>query len=115
MAEEFESKDLSGDTGPSDDDKLWVFLTYIFTPLIPIVIMLMEEKKNRSFIRAHNAQALVWGLINTVLSVTLSPLLCGIPSLVIWGIGVYWGYQGYQGQTVQIPVISDFVQNQGWA
>ncbi len=114
MSEEFENKGLGGEES-SDDDRLWVFLTYIFTPIVPIIIMLMEEKKERPFIRAHNAQALVWGLINLVLSVTLSPLLCGIPSLALWVLGVYWGYQGYQGQLVQIPVITDLVKNQGWA
>jgi uncharacterized membrane protein len=102
----------------TSDDKLWVLLTYVLTPLVPVIIMLMEDKKNRPFIRAHNAQALVWGLINLVGGTILSTLLffCfGAPSIILWAIGVYWGIQGYQGKMVKIPVVTDFVKNQGWA
>ena len=47
----------------TSDDKLWAALAYVFTPLIPIVLMLLEDKKNRPFIKAHNMQALVWGVV----------------------------------------------------
>jgi uncharacterized protein len=114
MSEEFENQDLGGGT-PSDDDRLWVLLTYIFTPLIPIIIMLMEDKKARPFIKAHNAQALAWGVLSIVVGIPASSFTCGLASIVMWIIAVYWGYQGYQGKTVEIPVISDFVRNQGWA
>ena len=48
----------------TSDDKLWVLLAYVLTPLVPIIIFLMEDKKTRPFIRAHNAQALVVGVVN---------------------------------------------------
>ena len=99
----------------SDDDKLWALLAYVLAPLVPVIILLMEDKKKRPFIRAHNGQALAWGLINMVAGTLLSTFLCGIPSLAIWLIGCYWGWQAYQGQMVTIPVITDFVKNQGWA
>lgn len=100
----------------TNDDKLWSLLAYIFTPLVPIIIMLMEDKKNRPFIRAHNAQALVVGVINVILGVTLgwTLILSCIPVLV-WFACVYWGIQAYGGKTVEIPVVSNFVRNQGWA
>ena len=47
----------------TSDDKLWAALTYVFTPLVPIVILLLEDKKDRPFIKAHNMQALVWGVV----------------------------------------------------
>jgi uncharacterized membrane protein len=102
----------------TSDDKLWALLAYVLTPLIPIIILLLEDKKNRPFIRAHNAQALAWGLVNLVAGTILSGVLffCfGAPSLIIWAIGVYWGIKAYQGEMVNIPVITDFVRNQGWA
>ena len=107
--------DTSGlDMDVSDDDKLWALLAYVLTPLIPIILMFMDEKKERPFIRAHNGQALVWGLILVVVGM-LSSFLCGIPSLLLRLVGCYWGYQAYQGQLVEIPIITDFVKNQGWA
>jgi uncharacterized membrane protein len=102
----------------TSDDRLWAMLAYVFTPIVPIILMLMEDKKNRPFIRAHNFQALAWGLINLVAGTALSSVLffCfGAPSIILWLIGVYWGYQAYQGKLVNIPVVTDFVKNQGWA
>ena len=100
--------------GPSDDDKLWSLLAYVFSPLIPIILMLIEDKKNRPFIKAHNAQALVWGVVSFIVG-TVSTPLCGIPGLIMWVVAIYWGWQAYQGQEVTIPVITDFVKGQGWA
>jgi uncharacterized protein len=102
----------------TSDDKLWALLAYVLAPIVPIIILLMEDKKNRPFIRAHNIQALVWGLFNLVIGSILSTLLffcLGAPSIIIWAIGIYWGIQAYNGKMVEIPVITNFVKNQGWA
>ena len=96
------------DMDVTDDDKLWALLAYVLTPLVPIIIMLMADKKERPFLKAHNMQALVWGVILVVVGM-LSSFLCGIPALILWLVGCYWGYQAYQGQLVTIPVISDIV------
>jgi uncharacterized membrane protein len=106
---------MSSMDGITDDDKLWAALAYVFTPLVPIILMLMEDKKARPYIKSHNGQALAWGVLNVILSVTISPFLCGIPSIAMWLVALYWGYQAYQGQAVTIPVLTDFVKKQGWA
>jgi uncharacterized membrane protein len=100
----------------TSDDKLWVLLAYILSPLVPIIILLVEGKKNRPFIRAHNAQALVMGVVEILLSILLSwtVVLACLP-LVIWFVMIYWGIQGFQGKYVNIPVVTNFVKNQGWA
>lgn len=119
MTDEVEFTDLNPlESEPSDDDKLWVLLAYVFTPIVPVILMLMEDKKERPFIKAHNAQALVWGVFNLIGGTILSSILfiCfGAPSVIIWLVGAYWGWQGYQGQHVTIPIVTDFVKNQGWA
>jgi uncharacterized membrane protein len=104
-----------GSSSASSDDKLWVLLAYVFSPLIPIVLMLLEDKKNRPYIKQHNAQALVWGVLSIVLGYVLGAVLCGIPGLIMWAIAIYWGIQAYQGKAVTIPVVTDFVKSQGWA
>ncbi len=98
----------------TDDDKLWALLAYVLTPLVPIIILLMADKKERPFLRAHNAQALIWGIITLVVGSVLSFLLC-VPGLLLWLVGCYWGYQAYQGKEVEIPVITNLVKGQGWA
>jgi uncharacterized protein len=119
MPEMNEPESFKADTGGldmdvSDDDKLWALLAYVLTPLIPVIIMLMADKKERPFLRAHNAQALIWGIILIVVSL-LSSFLCGIPAFLLWLVGCYWGYQAYQGQLVEIPVLTDLAKKQGWA
>jgi uncharacterized membrane protein len=99
----------------TSDDKLWAALCY---PLwfVPIIVLLMDDKKDRPFIKAHAMQALIFGI---VLSVVASILIGIIVGCILWPIGVgfqfYWAYQAYNGEYVTIPVITDFVKNQGWA
>src|SRR5574342_591103 len=88
----------------TSDDKLWTLLAYILTPIVPIIILLMEDKKNRPFIRAHNAQALVVGVINIILGIVLSwTLILACVPLLVWFVCIYWGIQAYNGKMVDIP------------
>jgi len=100
----------------TSDDKLWAALAYVFTPIIPVILMLLEDKKDRPFIKAHNAQALAWGVVLWVLTFVLSFVIIGIcVGLLGFVLQLYWGYKAYQGEYINIPVITDFVKNQGWA
>ncbi|MEE9216008.1 MAG: DUF4870 domain-containing protein [Anaerolineales bacterium] len=108
------SEEPKADTGVTSDDKLVALLAYVLTPLSPIIILLMEDKKSRPFIRAHNAQALIWGILIVLVSI-VGVICLFVPSFLMWAIGVYWGIKAYQGEHVNIPVITDFVKNQGWA
>ncbi len=92
----------------TSDDKLWAALAYVFSPLVPIILMFMDEKKSRPFIRSHNAQALVLGII-TVLT---SAFCIGI---LVWFYQLFCAYKAYQGETIEVPVITNLCKNQGWA
>jgi uncharacterized membrane protein len=100
----------------TSDDKLWALLSYVIPIIIPIVILLMEDKKNRPFIKAHAFQALVWGAIYVVISTVTSAIFIGLCiGPLCWLLSIYWGIQAYQGKYVNIPVITNFVKTQGWA
>lgn len=100
----------------SSDDRLWVLLAYILSPIVPIILLLMEDKKNRPFIRAHNVQALVIGLISLLIAMFGSWLIFPLClNLLLFIAQIYWGIKGYQGEYVNIPVVTDFVKKQGWA
>jgi uncharacterized membrane protein len=97
-------------TDVSSDDRLWAALAYVFSPLVPVILLLLEDKKNRPFIRAHNVQALISGLlISIIITFTLG---CGF---IVWLVMFFWAYKAYQGEMVNIPVVTNFVKNQGWA
>ena len=98
------------------NDKLLAALAYVFTPIVSIILLLLEDKKDRPFIKAHNVQALVFGVVYYLIVSILSFVvvgLCLIPVGII--LQLYWAYKAYQGEMVNIPVITDFVKNQGWA
>ena len=92
----------------TDDDKLWALLSYIFCPLIGIIVLLLEDKKNRPFIKYNAWVSIVLG----VLVIVLSWACIGV---LVWVYALYLGIKSYGGEWVEVPVISDFVRNQGWA
>jgi uncharacterized membrane protein len=97
----------------TSDDKLWAALSYVF-PLFAILALVMEDKKARPFIKAHAMQALVAGVAIGVIAVVLGSFTFGCGTLVylvMW----FWAYKAYQGELITIPVVTDFVKNQGWA
>jgi uncharacterized membrane protein len=93
----------------TSDDKLWAMLGYII-PLIAVVVLFMEDKKNRPYVKFNAVQSIVATVVLTIIStITLG---CGS---ILFLVMLWWAYQAYQGQDVKIPMISDFVRNQGWA
>ncbi len=93
----------------TSDDKLWAMLSYLI-PIIAIVVLFMEDKKSRPYVKFNAVQSIV---VSVVLSI-ISTVTCGFGA-VLFLVMLWWAYQAYQGQDVKIPMISDFIHNQGWA
>ena len=95
--------------GISKEDRLWAAMAYAFSPILPIIIYLLDEHKNRPFIRAHLSQAFMLGLFYAlIVAVTLG---CGS---ILWVGMLYMAFKAYQGEEIEIPIVSDFVRAQGW-
>jgi uncharacterized membrane protein len=112
MAEEFETP-----TVITDDDKLWALLSWIFAPVVPIIVLLLEEKKGRPFIRYNAIQGLVAGVVGWIVAGILGSLTACFGFLIyplIWIYFIYLGIQAYNGTSVVVPVLTDFIKNQGW-
>jgi uncharacterized membrane protein len=102
----------------TSDDKLWAALSYVFAPLVGIIALLMEDKKARPYIKFHAVQSIVASIAFVVVAIIISVVTLGFGGLcvpLLWLVFLYWAYQAYQGQNVKIPVLSDFIKNQGWA
>jgi uncharacterized membrane protein len=102
----------------TSDDKLWAALSYVFAPIPGIIVMLMEDKKARPFIKFHAVQSIavsiaLWILVMIISVVTLG--FGGICAPLVWFVFLYWAYKAYQGEMVTIPVVTDFIKKQGWA
>jgi len=100
----------------TSDDRLWAALGYPIA-LIAIIMLLMEEKKARPFIKYHAVQSIAANVVFLVVAVTLSFVTLGFGGIcvpVLWLVFLYWAYQAYQGQMFQIPGLTSFIKNQGW-
>jgi uncharacterized membrane protein len=95
-------------TEVTSDDKLWALLAWII-PIIAIVLLLMEDKKNRPFLKYHSVHSLAVTVLLTIVSVVTFG--CGG---VLFLVMIWWGIKAYQGEYVVIPMLTDFVKKQGW-
>lgn len=103
MSQEPMSSDITS------DDKLWAMLGYLI-PLIAVVVLFMEDKKNRPYVKFNAVQSIAATVVLTI----ISTITLGCGSILFFAM-LWWAYQAYQGQDVKIPMISDFIRNQGWA
>ncbi len=99
----------------TDDDKLWALLSWIFSPFVPVIVLLLEDKKQRAFIKYNAIQALALSIVGYVISAVLSAVVIGcFTGLALLVYIIYLAIQSYQGKWVTVPVVTDFCVNQGW-
>lgn len=94
----------------NQDDKLWAMLCYLpfIWPIPAIIVFFMEDKKNRPYIKFNAVQSIAMGIIAWVTSFFCVGILVAFYMF-------YLAYLAYQGQEVKVPVVTDFIRNQGWA
>jgi uncharacterized membrane protein len=100
----------------TSDDKLWAALGYPI-PLVPIIALLMDEKKERPFIKYHAVQSLVFNIALWIIIFIFSAVTLGFGAIcapIIWLVTLWPAYDSYQGNLTELPVISNFIKNQGW-
>jgi uncharacterized membrane protein len=107
----------------TDNDKLMAALSYPI-PLVAIIILLVEDMKNRPFQRYHAIQALAANVALWVIIVVLGCILgavtffigglCGMASILLWFVTLYWAYEAYQGKYFEIQWITNFLKGQNW-
>ncbi len=100
----------------TDDDKLWALLSWI-TGIAAIIALLMEDKKNRAFVKYNAIVSLITVIAISVLVSIISAVTCGIGAVtaIAFIYPIYLGIKAYQGEWVVVPVVTDFCKNQGWA
>jgi uncharacterized membrane protein len=100
----------------TSDDKLWSALGYPIA-LIAIVMLLMDSKKTRPFIKFHAVQSIAANVVFYILAMVLSAVTLGFGGLcvpLLWLVFFYWAYKAYQGERFDIPVVTNFIKGQGW-
>jgi uncharacterized membrane protein len=112
---------------PTSDDKLWAALGYPI-PIIALIMLLVEDKKTRPFIKFHSVQALAVfvvfiaaEILVSVLNGILSAMHIGFVGLIfgcitpfLWLLLLWPAYLAFQGKYFAIPVITKILRDQHW-
>jgi uncharacterized protein len=110
----------------TSDDKLWAALGYpIF--VVALIMLLVEGKKDRPFIKFHAVQALalnvafwVVEIVLGILSAVLAKVTFGLGGLlsclspVLWLLLLWPAILAFQGKYFDIPVLTKFLRDQHW-
>ncbi len=102
----------------SNDEKLWAALSYIFAPIVGIIILLMEDKKKVAFLKFHAVQSIALSIVVFVVAMALTFVTLGLGGIcapALYLAFFYWAYLAYQGQMFNVPLLTDFLKKQGWA
>ncbi len=103
-------------------------LAYIIGVIVPIIILVSEENKNRPFQRYHAIQSLglwvaslIYSVLACIVYFLLSTITLGLLGFCLWIMFllplvpvILYGIKAYQGEWVVIPVVTDFLKKQGW-
>jgi len=93
----------------TQDDKLWGLLSWLLWP-VAIIVLLMEDKKGRPFLKYNAVLSLAMAVVITILGTITVGCLALVGAIYV----IVLAFQTYQGQWVNVPVLSDFVKKQGW-
>ncbi len=102
------------DTNITSDDKLWAALGYpIF--IIALIMLFVEGKKDRPFIRFHAVQALALNIVLWVVIIILSvTVVLAICDPILWLVMIWPAILAYQGKYFEVPVVTKFLRDQHW-
>jgi uncharacterized membrane protein len=118
----------------SEDDKIWAALGYPIG-LIALIMIFIDGKKNRPFIKYHAVQSItlnvilcaviliiailgvILGAILAVVTYGIAAPLAGLVSCIfpfLWLLLIWPAVLSYQGKYFEIPVITKILRDQHW-
>lgn len=93
----------------TSDDKLLALLSWLIWP-VALAMLLIEDKKSRPFIKYNAVLALAFAVVLYILGTISAGTLFAIGSIYALVLAI----KSYQGEWVEVPLLTDFVKKQGW-
>jgi uncharacterized membrane protein len=104
------------DSSITSDDKLWAALGYpIF--VIALIMLFVEGKKDRPFIKFHAVQSLALNVVAWVVTIILSVITLGIGAVcapIVFLLLIWPAVLAFQGKYFEVPVVTKFLRDQHW-
>lgn len=99
----------------SSEDRLWVLLCFLVAPILPLITLFLDDKKDKPFIKYHTVPTLILGIAEAVVVTVLSLIpFVGCFTPLVYIINILYGVKAYNGTNVDIPVITNFAKQQNW-
>ncbi|MBP1464952.1 DUF4870 domain-containing protein [Candidatus Chloroploca sp. M-50] len=112
----------------TSNDRIFAALSYLFVPVVSIIVLILDDTKARSFPRYHAIQSLgfmaavmIYEFLAMVIFFCGSIVTLGIGSVILWILFflpiipmIYYTYKAGQGETFTIPSVTRIMQQQGW-
>lgn len=105
----------------SEEDKQWAMLSWlpVIGDIMAIIILLTDERKARPFQKYNAVLSLALRVIIYVVSAVIGSIIPCIGNTVLFVAGLVYLIilllKAKDGEWVEVPWLSDFVQQQGWA
>jgi len=107
--------EVVSNTGVTSDDRLWVVLCFLLAPILPLVTLFLDNKKDRPFIKYHTVPTIILGVVEGIVVAVLQFIpIVGCIAPFIWIINIIYAIKANKGVNVDIPVITEFAKGQGW-
>jgi len=107
----------------TDNDKLLAALGYPIWP-VAVAMLLMEDKKNRPFIKYHAVQSLAFNTVVFIAALifgcclgAITFFIAGAGSLlvsVLWLVTLWPAWEAYNGKYLVVPYVTGFIKKQNW-
>ena len=110
----------------TSDDRLWAALGYPIG-IIALIMLFIQGKKDRPFIKLHAVQALALTVILIVIEIVVNILqavfrhvslgICGLVGCflpILWLLLFWPGILAFQGKYFDIPFVTKFLRGQHW-
>ena len=113
----------------NDNDKLMAALSYFLSPIVPVIVLLVDTMKVRPYQKYHALQslglfvaALLYSVIACIVFTACTAVTMGILGICLWVLFllpaipfIYYTIIAYtRAQYFEIPFITKFMVQQGW-
>lgn len=112
----------------NDTDKLMAALSYFLTPIVPVIVLLVDTMKVRPYQKYHAIQALglfgvevIFYILVCICSTVLSVVTLGIGACLFFLVflpiipNIYYAIIAYtRGTFFEIPFVTQFMKQQNW-
>jgi uncharacterized membrane protein len=102
---------MTDDSSITQEDRLYGALCLATVGVVGVLALSQEAQRARPFIRYHAVHSIALGIPVILVSLTGLGLCLTLPA---WLALLFLALRTYQGATLTVPVLTDFLKNRGW-